>query len=96
VLKPIAKGDDVLVYGQLVRRFSRSGAEGSKPHRPRGGGIRIYVGLDAQALVLIGDASTGSPTRATAEDAASEYFYNRAFMAPTPRNRRDYKALDVR
>src|SRR5215207_10024324 len=26
VLKPIAKGDDVLVYGQLVRRFSRSGA----------------------------------------------------------------------
>ena len=26
VLKPIAKGDDVLVYGQLVRRFYRSGA----------------------------------------------------------------------
>src|SRR5262245_5174373 len=25
-LKPIAKGDDVLVYGQLVRRFYRSGA----------------------------------------------------------------------
>ena len=24
VLKPIAKGDDVLVYGQLVRRFYRS------------------------------------------------------------------------
>jgi single-stranded DNA-binding protein len=26
VLKSIAKGDDVLVYGQLVRRFYRSGA----------------------------------------------------------------------
>jgi hypothetical protein len=26
VLKPIAKGDEVLVYGQLVRRFYRSGA----------------------------------------------------------------------
>jgi single-strand DNA-binding protein len=26
VLKPIVKGDDVLVYGQLVRRFYRSGA----------------------------------------------------------------------
>jgi hypothetical protein len=26
VLKPVAKGDDVLVYGQLVRRFYRSGA----------------------------------------------------------------------
>ena len=25
-LKPIVKGDDVLVYGQLVRRFYRSGA----------------------------------------------------------------------
>ena len=25
-LKQIAKGDDVLVYGQLVRRFYRSGA----------------------------------------------------------------------
>ena len=26
LLKPIGKGDDVLVYGQLVRRFYRSGA----------------------------------------------------------------------
>jgi single-strand DNA-binding protein len=37
VLKPIAKGDDVLVYGQLVRRFYRSGGRGSEPHGGRGG-----------------------------------------------------------
>src|SRR5919204_3458132 len=32
-LKGLGKGDDVLVYGQLVRRFYRSGAGGGGPTR---------------------------------------------------------------
>ena len=41
----------------------------------------------AKATILIGNAEGVSPSAATAEDAAQEYFYNRGFVgmfAPRP------------
>ena len=59
VLDPIAKGDSVLVHGQLVRRFYRSGAgarsltevvaTGIKRLDPEAGGEVPEVGVSARA-----------------------------------------------
>jgi single-strand DNA-binding protein len=48
VLKPIAKGDDVLVYGQLVRRFYRSGAGARSLTEVVAGGIKKLEQVPAE------------------------------------------------
>jgi len=47
VLKPIAKGDDVLVYGQLVRRFYRSGAGARSLTEVVAAGIKAFEMLSS-------------------------------------------------
>lgn len=58
VLDPIAKGDSVLVHGQLVRRFYRSGAGARSLTEVVATGIKR---LDPEPEITEGDRTAGPP-----------------------------------